>query len=244
MCTGNVDKLKAGLAKGLTSLNPRIWPNEFTWTCGFYTTPIKGNAELFGAIFLAEQCREKGGVSIVTLSLGAGFTPLEVGSGTAAEQFRADHSRLGAAIAKQLNLPKGGQKPTQFPSDADIETAAEALRTGKNPFPSEVIRKRVFERFDEFKGVDVVSGTGKLLVGQRGLADVARSPGIDLDFPEDAFEQVVIVSDKGLGLLKFVSAEPLDSCLAAKQPKILESAAARNAENEPESGPVIEASTI
>ncbi|KAH8824628.1 hypothetical protein DL96DRAFT_1818311 [Flagelloscypha sp. PMI_526] len=238
-CTNSVPGLKAGLDKGLTSLNPRIWPNEFTWTGGFYATPKKEDAELFGAIFLAEQCKDKGGVSIVTLSLGAGFTPLEVGSGTAAEQFRADHSRLGAAIAKQLKLPKGGQTPTQFPADADIETAAEALRTSKTAFSAIAIRDRVLKRFDEFKGVDVVTGIGKLLVGQRGVADVAKGPGIELNFPEDAFEQVVIVSDKGLGLLKFVSTEALDPCLAAKQPKILESAAARNAENEAESGEVI-----
>ncbi|KAH8828644.1 hypothetical protein DL96DRAFT_1595266 [Flagelloscypha sp. PMI_526] len=252
-CKNTVPGLMTGLARGLTSINPRIWPNEFSWKggldfifsqSGFYVTPKKDDAILFGTIFLAARCKDNGGVSIVTLSLGAGFTPLELGSGRLVEQFRSDHSKLGKAIAKNLKLSEGGQFPTQFPSDIDIQRAVTALKApdSKDPsFTTNAIKARILNRFDEFQNIDLVSAAGVLLLGQRALADVAKGPGIELNFPADAFSQIVIVSDKGLGLLKFVSTEALPSNLAAKQPLIIKSAEARNAQIEPESGQVLQA---
>ncbi|KAH8824620.1 hypothetical protein DL96DRAFT_214550 [Flagelloscypha sp. PMI_526] len=51
-CTNTVPSLKAGLEKGLKLLNPRVWPNEFSWSGGFYVTPNKNHAELYGTIYL------------------------------------------------------------------------------------------------------------------------------------------------------------------------------------------------
>ncbi|KAJ7239254.1 hypothetical protein C8J57DRAFT_110440 [Mycena rebaudengoi] len=69
-CKTFAASIESAIKAGTFALQPeRIWPNEFTWSGGFYVTPDEQNAQLFGATFLANNCKDKGGVVVLELSL-------------------------------------------------------------------------------------------------------------------------------------------------------------------------------
>ncbi|KAJ6536806.1 hypothetical protein B0H19DRAFT_377952 [Mycena capillaripes] len=221
---------------GTFALQPeRIFPNEFTWSGGFYVTPDKAKAQLFGATFLGEKCASHGGVVIMELKLStSGLKLNEVSSvGRTAVTFGASQSRLGNAV--KLFLKKQAPSdalPPDPPSDQGI-SADDNPAVQKPPIaiPTEDqvqgfldanpknFRKENKDAFAAIKGVDVVAASAPLSQGQKSTINHAKTVGMA---PlEEPFNQVVLISDKAMKALEFVSQEDLPDCLATQATQLV-----------------------
>jgi len=125
--------------------------------------------------------------------------------------------------------------PTQAQLDLIIKTASSLS-------PLKAKQTELLKVLDDFKAVDVVAGAGPLTNSQKVAIADAGSPGVKIPPLTEPFNQVVLVTDKGapdrpysvtcrnlnlmsmiaMGALSFVSQEPLPTCLAAKQPLLVE----------------------
>ncbi|KAJ7883739.1 hypothetical protein B0H13DRAFT_1890268 [Mycena leptocephala] len=61
-------QIKQGPASEKLILKPRRhWPDEFTWSGGFYMTPNEADARAFGAVYRERLCKRQGGLIIFRL---------------------------------------------------------------------------------------------------------------------------------------------------------------------------------
>ncbi|KAJ7925453.1 hypothetical protein B0H13DRAFT_1863105 [Mycena leptocephala] len=244
---------------GTFALQPeRIWPNEFTWSGGFYVTPDEEKAQLFGATFLADKCATKGGVVVMEFSLAQ--SALQVQEVSAAEVnkdsgdsprynsstqvepfiwFRTAHGQLGSAIQRFLKKQKAAdttpadppvdenistddnptvQKPLiALPTQAQLDTIV-ATKNSLSPVNSR--QTLLLKTLDDFKTVDVVAGAGPLTASQKVSIEDAGKVGIPA--LKEPFNQVVLVTGKAMKALTFITQEDLPTCLAEKQPLLVD----------------------
>ncbi|KAJ7438946.1 hypothetical protein B0H11DRAFT_1934903 [Mycena galericulata] len=122
-CAAHSEEIQSDIKSEKLSLLPdseRRWPDEFTWSGGFYLTPDRDNAVAFGASFLS-YCvgQNKGGVVIMEFSLDTsnlGVAPLSPADGqTENQNFFNQQSMLGTAIRNYLCAKKG------LPNDDNCE---------------------------------------------------------------------------------------------------------------------------
>ncbi|KAJ7479616.1 hypothetical protein FB451DRAFT_1171716 [Mycena latifolia] len=240
-CRTFAASIEKAVKGGTFALQPeRIWPNEFTWSGGFYVTPDESNAQLFGATFLANTCADKGGVVVLEFSLDT--TDLQVKEVTAAEvnKFRSVQGQLGGAFQRFLKKQKAADaaaadppaddgianddNPANTPPKIALPTAEqlETMTTTKGAL-SPVTKKETELRqaFADFKPLDVVAGAGPLTATQKVLIEDASSPEVGMPPLEEPFNQVVLVTDKAMAQLKFVGQADLPECLAEAQPKLV-----------------------
>ncbi|KAJ7751424.1 hypothetical protein B0H16DRAFT_1460328 [Mycena metata] len=273
-CKSFASSIKSAVQGGTFTLQPeRIWPNEFTWSGGFYVTPDEEKAQLFGATFLADKCATKGGVVVMGSSLtlrniktltqeylgrvqlGSIRAPVRptsirgVQEVSAAEvnnlkthastQFRTAHGQLGSAIQRFLKKQKAAdttpadppvdenistddnpavQKPLiALPTPAQLDTII-ATKNSLSPVNSR--QTLLLKTLNDFKTVDVVAGAGPLTASQKVLIEDAGKVGIPA--LKEPFNQVVLVTDKAMKALMFVTQEDLPTCLAEKQPLLVD----------------------
>ncbi|KAF8217686.1 hypothetical protein K438DRAFT_7287 [Mycena galopus ATCC 62051] len=100
-CKNFASSIKAQVEAGTFALQTdRIFPNEFTWSGGFYLTPDQTNAQLFGATFLAAKCASEGGTVVMEFTLDSSALKVnKVGtSASTVDMFRANQSQFGNAL--------------------------------------------------------------------------------------------------------------------------------------------------
>ncbi|KAJ7277137.1 hypothetical protein C8J57DRAFT_1503973 [Mycena rebaudengoi] len=93
--------------------------------------------------------------------------------------------------------------------------------TTKALSPLKATNDALVAAFNEFKTVDVVTGAGSFSASQRVLIDDAANSEVGIPWLGDPYKQVVLVTHKAMGKLKFVSQTNLPEDLAAKQPLLL-----------------------
>jgi hypothetical protein len=218
----------------------RIWPNEFTWSGGFYVTPDEDKAQLFGATFLADKCADKGGVVVMKFSLNQSALKVQEIPSAQVTAFRSQQSRLGGAIQRFLKKQAPADTtPADPPADENISkddnpavqpplialpTQAQLdliIQTASSLSPLKAKQTELLKVLDDFKTVDVVAGAGPLTNSQKVAIADAGSPGVKIPPLTEPFNQVVLVTDKAMKALSFVSQADLPTCLADKQPLLV-----------------------
>ncbi|KAJ6517319.1 hypothetical protein C8R47DRAFT_1312841 [Mycena vitilis] len=113
--------IKKAMDNKVFSLRPTSrWPDEFSWSGGFYVTPDQKNAEAYGAAFLRHCQKKRGGVVIMQFELdssGLAMNPLP--ASTAAQNFMDEQELLGTAIHEYVEHrlpPQPSDSGTQPPS--------------------------------------------------------------------------------------------------------------------------------
>ncbi|KAF9017730.1 hypothetical protein BDZ89DRAFT_369050 [Hymenopellis radicata] len=226
-CRSFAASIKSAVKAGTFKLQPkRIWPNEFTWSGGFYISPDEGKAQLFGATFLAYPCADKGGVVVLEFSFDTSNLQVkDVGTNKSiVDKFRGTQAKLGGAITRFLK-----KNPVDPPADEGVGNDDSPSANHIPPIPSNAVVEGIPAKalpavlktaFEEFKTVDVVAGAGSLAASQRVLIEDAQQVG--LPPLKEPFNQVVLVTDKAMKNLKFVKQEDLPTRLAEKQPALVE----------------------
>ncbi|KAJ7261058.1 hypothetical protein C8J57DRAFT_1232614 [Mycena rebaudengoi] len=212
-CKTFAASIESAIKAGTFALQPeRIWPNEFTWSGGFYVTPDEQNAQLFGATFLANNCKDKGGVVVLgmsgfQLSLDtSGLEVKDVGTNKViVNKFRADQARLGGAFQRFLKKNLAPEPPADQGISADDNPAVQAPLIPL-PTPEQIEQAKQtknalntvnLKTFEDFKTVDVVAGAGPFAASQRVLIEDASNPEVGIPPLSEPFNQVVLVTDKG-----------------------------------------------
>ncbi|KAJ7088494.1 hypothetical protein B0H15DRAFT_949673 [Mycena belliarum] len=208
-----------------------MWPNEFTWSGGFYLTPDEDNAQLFGATFLAVPCKEKGGVKVIEFEFDTSKLNVKVvGSDTKTViKFRSAQSRFGHALERVLaNQPASEQGTVDTPTDEGIANDDNPSPPGpaakitlpsqakidavmKAPQSLSILKKTQTEFlkiYQDMKTVDVVTGSAPFERSQTIVMEDAATVGLPpLNTP---FNQVVLISNKGMS--PFLRHRPLGDC--------------------------------
>ncbi|KAJ7277260.1 hypothetical protein C8J57DRAFT_1223010 [Mycena rebaudengoi] len=243
-CSTFATSIKSAIQAGTFALQPeRIWPNEFSWSGGFYLTPDKANAQLFGTTFLANACKDRGGVVVIEFNFDtSGLQVKEVGTNkSTVDAFRGLQSRLGGAfqrfLKKQAVSDSDGpapptdegvsndDNPVDSPPKIALPTATQLTQmttTANALSPVKARNDELVKAFNEFKTLDVVTGAGSLTASQKVLIDDAANLEVGIPRLGDPFNQVVLVTQKAMEKLKFVSQTNLPQELANKQPLLLE----------------------
>ncbi|KAJ7078043.1 hypothetical protein B0H15DRAFT_540976 [Mycena belliarum] len=239
-CKSFATSIKSAVQGGSFKLQPeRIWPNEFTWSGGFYVTPDEEKAQLFGATFLADKCATKGGVVVMAFSLAQSALKVQEVPSASVNSFRTAHGQLGSAIQRFLKKQKAADTtPADPPVDENISTddnpavspplialptqaQLDAVVATKNSLsPVNKRQALLLQTLDDFKTVDVVAGAGPLTASQRVSIEDAGKVGIPA--LTEPFNQVVLVTDNAMKALSFVAQEDLPTCLAEKQPLLVD----------------------
>ncbi|KAF7347067.1 hypothetical protein MVEN_01460500 [Mycena venus] len=236
-CKNFASSIKSQVEAGTFTLQPdRIFPNEFTWSGGFYVTPDEEKAQLFGATFLADKCADKGGTVIMEFNFPSSDLKVNnVGTSTlVVNKFRADQSRLGGAITRFLKKQQPSDAtPADPPTDDGISKDDNpAPQTPKIAIPTQdqveamLADTKAFNTqnraaFAAMKDVDVVAGAGSLTQSQKITIADAGNEAVGIPPLQEPFNQVVLVTDDAMKKLKFVKQEDLPACLAEKQPKLV-----------------------
>ncbi|KAJ6601962.1 hypothetical protein DFH09DRAFT_1069507 [Mycena vulgaris] len=211
---------RAIMGKTFNLHRTREWPNEFTWSGGFYLTPDRDNAVAYGAAFLT-NCLENdmmlGGVVILSLSnlsifcqihvltrgLLAEFSfessTLKVNPEMQGQNFFDRQNMIGDAIKEYLKESKSSQ--SSLPSQEQIADIR------KDTSSSYSVPASLWPFYDNAAPYDVVTGAVPMDKDQQEqMATIVKFglPEIEAPFP--------------MKMLKVVgNPEPLDPDLAAKQ---------------------------
>ncbi|KAJ7174540.1 hypothetical protein C8R46DRAFT_1252183 [Mycena filopes] len=233
-CAKYAPSIKRAVDSKTLVLGPgRRWPDEFTWSGGFYITPDQANAEAYGASFMTD-CLSKslGGVVIIEFR----FDPSALSLTTAADdvcdsvRFHKQQDVLGEKIWQYVVENSASLPPPPPPPPATDDNPMSQVE-GKGPPPAtpeqiSVIRKDtssssvpsdLWPLYDDFEQYDVIVGAVKMNPGQQKCMDAAVSLGMPPI--QDPFIQVVLVTDAGKQL-SYVTVEALKSDLTRKQPAV------------------------
>ncbi|KAJ7126654.1 hypothetical protein C8R46DRAFT_1247807 [Mycena filopes] len=220
-CADNVTTIASQTAPNnhtLSLLSDRRWPNEFTWSGGFYLTPNEDNAVAFGAAFLP-HCVPRGGVVVMSSSsllvlvcnddqpCLAEFDfdtttspPLRVNGlgvhfdvGRRATNFDSAQAKFGLAVRKYL-LKGAPEEPLEAnvgppPSPEVIEVMRE---DAASPY---MVDAGLWAAYDDLANYDVIVGSKKMTDDQQGYAHQAAEVGLPV--PQSPFIQVVLVTERG-----------------------------------------------
>ncbi|KAJ7664657.1 hypothetical protein DFH06DRAFT_1392467 [Mycena polygramma] len=119
-CAKNAASIKTAMDNKVFSLRPtRRWPDELSWSGGFYVTPDQKNAEAYGAAFLRRCQKKRGGVVIMQFELDSSELAINpLAAGTAAQNFMDEQESLGTAIREYVEhwLPQPSDSSVQPPS--------------------------------------------------------------------------------------------------------------------------------
>ncbi|KAJ6587963.1 hypothetical protein B0H19DRAFT_1247686 [Mycena capillaripes] len=228
----------------------RRWPDEFTWSGGFYVTPDQSNAIAFGASF-GTHCLDYGGVVIMEFSFDSSklkVNPLGT-TGSPAEEFWTKQGNFGAAIrAHVTNSPLPPTLVWSFNPLVDISSDDNPTSKSKGPIPPTTEQMRVIRKsassgipntmwsaYDDLAKYDVVAGAVPMNSAQQKLMNVAVGLGMPAIKPP--FIQVVLVTNTGKALLiqdlnvefditialkqlNYVTQHKVDEALTKKQPPV------------------------
>ncbi|KAJ6573077.1 hypothetical protein DFH09DRAFT_1312344 [Mycena vulgaris] len=181
----------------------REWPDEFTWSGGFYVTPNRDNAEAFGIAF--KDCSGKGG----SLDLSkVKVNPLG-DSGSAPQNFWNTQKAFGQAL--RAHLTDTPPPPTLLwspPTDDGLDLADNRTSKPTGPVPPTAEQIAVLKRdastgissamwaaYDALAPYDVVTTAVPLNPGQQ--AGMNRAVNMGLPPIKPPFEQVVLVTNTG-----------------------------------------------
>ncbi|KAJ6479245.1 hypothetical protein C8R47DRAFT_611625 [Mycena vitilis] len=229
--------------KKLALRTGRRWPDEFAWSGGFYLTPNQNNALAYAAVYLSE-CASHGGIVIMqfTLALSTisvippGKSKLNVNSlgttGNAPQEFWEAQYDLGFHIKTYAD-----KNPGDFPKvpiqDGVADNNGDTTTTTVPP-PTTVQMNNIkkvtsngqvsnddWQAYANFIPYDIITGAIPLTSDEVKTQATAKSFGLPLFAPP--FIQVVLVTDKAMGALKYVSQTPFDKEMAANQLRMMES---------------------
>ncbi|KAJ7234077.1 hypothetical protein C8J57DRAFT_1531859 [Mycena rebaudengoi] len=242
-CSTFATSIKSAVQNGTFALQPeRIWPNEFSWSGGLYLTPDKKNAQLFGTTFLANACKDRGEVVVIEFNFDtSGLQVKELGMNkSTVDRFRGEQSRLGGAFQRFLKKQPvsdndgpapptdegiaNDDNPVNSPPKIVLPTATlltQMTTTANALSPIKARNNELVAAFNEFKTLDVITGAGSFSASQKVLIDDAANPEVGIPRLGDPFNQVVLVTQKAMGKLKFVSQTNLPDDYVAKQPLLL-----------------------
>ncbi|KAJ7734494.1 hypothetical protein DFH07DRAFT_780293 [Mycena maculata] len=218
-CADTALKIKnAAQSKKLTLLPPvpaaagepyRSWPDEFTWSGGFYLTPKLEDAQSYGALFVP-NCNDPGRGGVVVMRSSelcsslphvlirgalAEFTldvehpvPLNVKNlGTDEEvgdTFIIKQTAFGKSIRKLLKSNDDEKSPLAFPTKSKIETYKKGKKISD------------WTAYDDIAGMDVVVGAAPMTFTQQNIMNHAvnqyKIPAIGMPWV-----QVVLITDEG-----------------------------------------------
>ncbi|KAJ7217626.1 hypothetical protein C8J57DRAFT_1395515 [Mycena rebaudengoi] len=191
----------------------RRWPDEFTWSGGFYVTPVKANAVTYGAAFL-DHCVTDNRGGVVIIEFGFDASHLAVMPNIQGQPFYDAQGALGNAIRKKLGLGDHEWGDGNAPPDKD-EIADMRMDTSSSSVP--------WSSYDALAPYDVVIGEVPLQPPQQEFMDWAEGFGIAPLQPP--FTQVVLVTNTAMGALSWVGAPPLDPDVAQNQQRMLDAQA-------------------
>ncbi|KAJ6575634.1 hypothetical protein DFH09DRAFT_377455, partial [Mycena vulgaris] len=242
-CRDYASSIESAVKGGTFALQAdRTWPNEFTWSGGFYVTPDENKAQLFGAIFLADTCSTQGGVVIIEFNFDTSqLNVKDVGTDVSTvNKFRGLQSRLGGAFTRWLRKQQPSDAaPPDPPADDGIGNddnpadppprvalpTTDQITTMKNTkgslSPVSRTENQLWQAYSDLSTVDVVSGAGSFSQAQATLIADATNPAVGMPPLVAPFNQVVLITNKAMGKLTFVNAEDLPKCLADLQPKLV-----------------------
>ncbi|KAJ7181202.1 hypothetical protein C8R46DRAFT_1211463 [Mycena filopes] len=211
-CKNFASSIQSKVQAGTFTLQPdRIFPNEFTWSGGFYITPDEDKAQLFGATFLADKCASLGGTVVMEFNFDSSALKVNnIGTTTSVvNTFQANQGRLGQAIIRFL------KRQVQTTAAAPDPPTDNGISQDDNPAPSTpavqiptqdqveaFLTDRVFNTQNKaalaaMKDVDVVAGAGLLTPSQRVAIEDAGNAAVGIPPLKEPFNQVVLVTDKG-----------------------------------------------
>ncbi|KAJ7144193.1 hypothetical protein C8R44DRAFT_725164 [Mycena epipterygia] len=243
-CATSAKSIQKAMESKTFVLRPgRKWPDEFTWSGGFYMTPDQGNAIAFGADFLTSYCADKGGVEIMKFNFdsshlvyvlyGSEGVILSSDSfigvktlGTTAQQFFDRQEKLGSAIENYVEhspssqpLSENDRNPSQ-PAKFAPPNQEQIADIREDTSSSYRVPGDLWSLYDDFAKYDVVSGAVPMKADQQAEMAIAVKAGMPAI--QDPFVQVVLVTDTGKHPLplKFISQQPLDPSLAQNQPAL------------------------
>ncbi|KAJ7657314.1 hypothetical protein DFH06DRAFT_1473288 [Mycena polygramma] len=217
-------QMTAGVSSALRLGPARRWPDEFTWSGGFYLTPSRANAEAFGLAFKRQSCATKGG--LVTLEFTFDMSSVNVkalgDTGSAPQTFMTAQKDFGDAL--RAHLTKAGQSPTLLWSPS-IDDGLDLNPTAKlspgillPPTSTQIIALRKdattgispekWAAYDALAPYDVVTGAVPLAKHQQQGLDFAVTQGMPPIQPP--FEQVVLVTNTAVSQLKYKNQYPLN----------------------------------
>ncbi|KAJ7268436.1 hypothetical protein C8J57DRAFT_1509617 [Mycena rebaudengoi] len=88
-CADSAEEIRQAIDnKALALLPDRRWPDEFSWSGGFYLTPKREIAEAYGAIYLT-RCLEANRGGVVVMEMGFDKSKLSVMPGIQGETVGA-----------------------------------------------------------------------------------------------------------------------------------------------------------
>ncbi|KAJ7899736.1 hypothetical protein B0H13DRAFT_2518408 [Mycena leptocephala] len=197
---------------------------------GFYVTPDEEKAQLFGATFLADNLAQSAlqvqEVSAAEVNkVRCAFLPVHFPH--RAWPARLRHPALpqeaegGGHDARRPRPSTRTSAPTTTPPSRSRSSQLDTIVATKNSLsPVNSRQTLLLKTLDDFKTVDVVAGAGPLTASQKVSIEDAGKVGTPA--LKEPFNQVVLVTDKAMKALTFITQEDLPTCLAEKQPLLVD----------------------
>ncbi|KAJ6631776.1 hypothetical protein B0H10DRAFT_2206189 [Mycena sp. CBHHK59/15] len=203
-CKTYADAIESRITGNQFRLLDRNWPDEFSWSGGFYLTPDRTAAERFGPIFRAEVCPDKGGVVVIEFNFNTnGLKVKEVARRRQTQCFRDTQKALATRIKTLLIQHFKGKTvwASEQPTQPQLQRMSDLGALGE--------WKPALEDIAQY---DVVAASGGFIDKQKEKMAAALHYA-SIPSMQSPFSQVVLLNDEALSQLTFTSQTQLDATL-------------------------------
>ncbi|KAJ7216083.1 hypothetical protein GGX14DRAFT_442763 [Mycena pura] len=206
-CRTDAAAIQRRIAGQRFQLLTRNWPDEFSWNGGFYLTPDRTSAELFGAIFRAEACVNKGGVVVIQFTLNTNVLNINEVPNAEADDFRAMQKAIGTVMKNAAIKYFGGAPQWRTP----LPTSDQLSQVFNSALLNNDQKAAIVDIFPR----DAISTSAGFIDSQVPKMQAATAnagiPSIPQPFP-----QVVLRTDVAMEQLAWVGQTDLDATLTAQ----------------------------